>query len=103
MATFEYSYRDGGVRNYRGGSHLHDNTYVQEVIRSCDFPASRRKDIGFRLVEDTGAIRVLRGGSLISSAQFARVAGRARLGPPSRFSRLGFRLATSEELQHAQP
>jgi formylglycine-generating enzyme required for sulfatase activity len=145
MPTFEYVYRDGGVRNYRGGSHLHGNTYVQDVIRSWDFPDSRRKDIGFRLVEDTDAVRVGRGGSWNGSAQFASVARRYGYDPADRSSSLGFclvvdcekapirgsnwyysvqdarrahhfryvpsilnndtgfRLATSEELQHAQP
>jgi len=103
MPTFEYVYRDGGVRNYRGGSHLHGNTYVQDVIRSWDFPASRRRDIGFRLVVATDSGRVVRGGSWDDSAQGARVANRLNDHPSNRSGDLGFRLATSEELQHAQP
>jgi formylglycine-generating enzyme required for sulfatase activity len=104
MPTFEYVYRDGGVRNYRGGSHLHGNTYVQDVIRSWDFPDSRRKDIGFRLVVAQGSVQVNRGGSWSDSARHARVAYCDRDDPTDRRSvSLGFRLATSEELQHEQP
>jgi hypothetical protein len=103
MPTFEYVYRDGGVRNYRGGSHLHGNTYVQDVIRSWDFPASRRRDIGFRLVVATDAGRVFRGGSWYNSAQSAPVAFRCGDDPTNSDDDLGFRLATFEELQHAQP
>jgi formylglycine-generating enzyme required for sulfatase activity len=103
MPTFEYVYRDGGVRCYRGSSYLHDRSYAVDAIRSWDFPASPRSDTGFRLVVATDAGRVFRGGSWNNSAQGARVASRDRDNPTIRINDLGFRLATSEELQHAQP